>query len=497
MNRCMFSGGKSPVVAVLCLVLIYCQPALAGSGTRNRPPAISGTPPTSANVGVAYVFQPTASDPEGRKLSFGVGNRPSWAHVNSSTGLLSGTPTVAGTYSNIRIWVSDGKNKTSLPAFSIIVAPAVTPAPLVNHPPVISGTPGTSVTVGQPYDFTPTVSDPDGQTLTFYIANKPAWAKFSYASGRLSGTPASGDAATYSNISISVTDGIATSYLANFSIAVQAVNRPPVIGGTPATSVTVGQTYDFTPTASDPDGQTLAFGISNKPSWATFSTSTGRLSGTPASGGVGTYSNIAIAASDGTLTAPLASFSITVQASANRPPVISGTPVKSATAGQPYSFKPTTSDADGDPLTFSIQNMPAWATFDSSSGTLYGTPASTDVGTTWSNIVMGVSDGKASASLPAFDITVAAVQTGSVTLSWLAPTSNTDGTPLTDLAGYRVFYGTASGQYSQNLSVPSPGVTSVTIEGLSTGNTWYFATKSVTSSGVESEYSQEASKTFQ
>jgi hypothetical protein len=493
-NRLMFSRGKSPVVAVLCLLLIYGQAAFAW--TPNQPPTISGTPPTSANVGIAYVFQPTARDPEGRKLSFGVRNRPSWAAFNSGTGRLSGTPTVAGTYSNIRIWVSDGRYKVSLPAFSITVAPAVAPGPLVNHPPVISGTPSTTVTVGQSYDFTPTASDPDGQTLTFNIANKPAWAKFSYASGRLSGTPAAADAATYSNISISVTDGVATTSLTSFAITVQTGNRPPAISGTPPASVTVGQAYDFTPTASDPDGQALGFAISNKPSWAAFDTGTGRLSGMPASSDVATYSNIGIAVSDGTLTASLANFSITVQAAANHPPVISGTPVKSATVGQPYSFKPTASDADGDPLTFSIQGTPGWATFDSSSGTLYGTPASTDAGTTSSSILIGVSDGKASATLPAFAITVAGTQTASVTLSWVAPKTNTDGTPLMDLAGYRVFYGTASGQYTQSVSVPSPSITSVVVEGLSTGRTWYFATKAVNSSGGESDYSQEVSKSF-
>ena len=447
------------------------------------------------NVGVAYGFQPIASDPEGRKLSFGVRNRPSWATFNSSTGMLSGTPTVVGTYANIRIWVSDGWYKTWLPAFSVTVVPAGISASPANHPPSIGGTPGTSVMVGQAYAFTPTSSDPDGQTLTFNIANKPAWAKFSYASGRLSGTPAASDASTYSNIAIAVTDGVATTFLASFAITVQSVNLPPVIGGMPPASVKVGQVYDFTPTASDPDGQTLGFAISNKPSWATFNSRTGRLSGAPASGDVAKYSNIGIAVSDGTLTASLANFSITVQAAANHPPVISGAPVNSATVGQPYSFKPAASDSDGDPLTFSIQNMPAWATFDKSSGTLYGIPASADAGTTASNIVIIVSDGKTSASLPAFAITVAATQTASVTLSWVAPTTNTDGTPLTELTGYRVSYGTASGQYTQDLSVPSPSITSVVVEGLGIGRTWYFAIKAVASGG-ESAYSREVSKSF-
>ena len=251
----------------------------------------------------------------------------------------------------------------------------------------------------------------------------------------------------------------------------------------------VGQAYSFTPTAADPDGQTLAFGIANKPAWATFNAANGRLSGTPTA--AATHSNIVISVSDGAATATLAAFSIAVQAG-NRPPVISGIPATSAIVGQPYSFKPTAVDADGDSMTFGITNKPAWATFDSSNGTLYGTPSG-GVGT-FSNIVVSVSDGKVSASLPAFAIAVAAASTTAVTVSWKPPTTNTDGTPLNGLSGFRVFYGTASGQYSQSISIQSPNITSVVVQGLSSGTTWYFVTTAVNSSGIESAYSMEASK---
>jgi len=270
-----------------------------------------------------------------------------------------------------------------------------------------------------------------------------------------------------------------------------AANSPPVISGIPPASVVVSQAYVFLPTASDPDGQALSFSIANKPAWARFSRRKGRLSGTPTS--TGTFSNIAITVSDGTASASLAPFSITVQAGTNSPPVISGAPVTSAIAGQPYSFRPTAQDSNGDPLTFSVQNKPAWAAFDTSNGTLYGTPASMNVGS-FGNIIISVSDGKASALLPAFAITVAAAPAAYVTLSWVPPTTNTDGTPLTGLAGFRVFYGTASRQYGQSISIPSPTITTAVMEGLSAGTTWYFAVKAVNASGVESDYSQEASK---
>jgi uncharacterized repeat protein (TIGR03803 family) len=90
-----------------------------------------------------------------------------------------------------------------------------------------------------------------------------------------------------------------------------------VISGTPPTSATVAQTYTFRPTASDPDGQGLRFSIANKPSWASFETFGGRLHGIPTSSDLGTFSNIVITVSDGTASASLPEFSITVSETAS------------------------------------------------------------------------------------------------------------------------------------------------------------------------------------
>jgi hypothetical protein len=270
-------------------------------------------------------------------------------------------------------------------------------------------------------------------------------------------------------------------------------NLPPTVSGIPPTTVTVGTAYSFTPTASDPDGGTLTFAIANRPSWATFSTTTGRLAGTPPA--VGTFANIAISVSDGSASATLPAFAIAVAAPPNRPPTISGTPATSVLQGTLYSFQPTASDPDGNPLTFSIASKPAWASFDPATGRLQGTPAAANVGTT-TNIVISVSDGTASASLPAFSVAVQAVATGSATLTWLPPTTNTDGTPLMNLAGYKVYWGTSPGNYSSSATIMSPGITSYVVESL-TPNTYYFAVKALNGAGAESVFSNAASKTIQ
>lgn len=462
----------------------------------NQPPIIAGTPPTDLIAGTPYSFQPTAADPDGDTITFSATNLPAWASINAQTGKVTGTPTSAqvGKSGAIVISASDKTASSSLPAFTITVAAASTPPPVVNGPPTIAGTPATTATVGLAYSFTPVGDDPNDDPLTYAISNKPSWATFTPSTGQLTGTPSSANVGTTSNISITVTDGSSVATLPAFSIQVSDVaptNRPPTITGTPATTATVGTAYSFRPVGSDPDGNTLRYSIQNQPSWATFSTTSGRLSGTPATGNIGTSARIVISVTDGTDTVALPSFTIQVVAAANRAPTISGSPLLSVNVASAYSFQPTASDPDGNPLTFSITNLPAWASFNTSTGLLSGTPLAANVGTT-SGIVISVSDGTAIASLPAFALAVVQVSTGSATLSWDAPTTNTDGSALT-LAGYRLAYGQSEASMTQSISITNPGLTTYTVPNLSAG-TWYFALYALSNSGAESVASNTANK---
>ena len=380
-----------------------------------------------------------------------------------------------------------------------LFAPALVLA--ANTAPVISGTPPTAVAVGKSYYFKPVASDPNRDSLLFSIQNKPGWATFETKTGVLRGGPKSQHVGKYPNIKITVSDGRGgTDSLPLFTVTVTSSssstsNRAPTISGTPATSVGVGQAYSFQPSASDADGDTLAFTIQNKPSWATFSATTGRLSGTPAA--TGSFGNIVIRVSDGSLSDSLPAFGISVtSAPTNSAPTISGSPATSVTAGQADSFQPSAPDGDGDVLTVSIQNRPSWATFSPTTGRLSGTPTASHVGT-YGNIIISVTDGKAARSLSAFSISVrSASGMGSATLSWTAPTKNTDGSSLTNLAGYRVHYGTAAGSYTQSVQIPGKSMTSVVIEGLAPAR-WYFAVKAYNSSGVESTFSGSVNKLIQ
>ncbi|KDM92850.1 Ig-like domain-containing protein [Photobacterium galatheae] len=191
---------------------------------------------------------------------------------------------------------------------------------------------------------------------------------------------------------------------ATVSVTVETVNDAPTISGTPSLSVDQDQNYEFLPTASDIENDGLTFSIANMPAWASFDPQTGRLSGVPDNDAVGQYTNVIISVSDGDKTTALPSFTITVN-NVNDAPAISGQPQDQVSEDSAYSFMPQATDIDQDTLTFSIQNKPAWASFDPQTGQLSGTPDNSHVGTT-SGIVISVSDGPETASLPAFDITV-------------------------------------------------------------------------------------------
>jgi len=460
----------------------------------NRAPTIDGTPGVTVDAGSMYQFLPSASDADGDPLIFSVTNQPAWLSFDVATGLMSGIPAESdvGVYSGIVVSVSDGTTTASLSAFTISVSSAFS-----NTPPAISGSPSVNATEGMPYSFIPTASDADQDPLTFSISGRPPWTIFDSSSGELSGTPASGDVGVHGGIVITVSDSLATSSLPAFSITVQGVvtNSRPTISGMPAAVVTVNSLYVFTPVATDADNDLLTFSIAGLPAWATFNPANGRISGTPGGADVGMHSGIVISVSDGLATSSLPAFSIMVQAVVtNTPPAISGAPATVVTVNTFYDFTPLASDADNDPLTFSVAGLPGWATFNASNGRISGTPGDADVGV-YSGIVITVADGTDSADLGPFSVTVDAISLGSATLNWQPPTENEDGTPLNDLAGYNIYWGTTPGDYPNSVRIDNPGLTTYVVENLAPG-TYEFVSTAFNAAGTESRYSNVASKTI-
>jgi hypothetical protein len=275
-----------------------------------------------------------------------------------------------------------------------------------------------------------------------------------------------------------------------------AENRPPAISGRPAATVQAGDRYEFVPIASDLDNDPLTFSIAAKPDWATFDSNTGGLAGTPQAGDAGTYEGIMITVSDGELSRSIGPFAVTVKTN-NSSPTIGGTPQTLVAVGERYAFRPRVSDPDSTVFRFEIAGKPSWASFDVLTGNLTGTPTAADTGF-YRGIEISVTDGIDTATLPGFSIEVVAAgtATGSVTLRWIPPTQNEDGSQLIDLTGYRILWSRNGGAFNDSVRIGNPSVTRYVVENLTPGS-YEFAATAINSAGVESRFSSTITKIIQ
>ncbi|GAC22237.1 Ig-like domain-containing protein [Paraglaciecola arctica] len=275
--------------------------------------------------------------------------------VNAALGSLTFMP-AAGLSADVNLTASVTEFADTGPV--IVVPPVVVVPPVTNTAPVISGAPATAVAQGSAYRFTPSVSDADGDTVTFSISGQPSWMLFDTATGTLTGTPGNADVGITSNIVITVKDSAnATASLRVFSIRVSNTNDAPVISGTPATTVAEGSPYSFTPSVSDADGDTVTFSIGGQPSWMLFDTATGRLSGTPQQDDVELSSHIIITVNDKSgadnATAKL-SFSVAVSNVNQAPKAVADSAEFKLNDSNTYTLDVLSNDSDLDNDSLSI-----------------------------------------------------------------------------------------------------------------------------------------------
>ena len=244
--------------------------------------------------------------------------------------------------------------------------------------------------------------------------------------------------------------------------AVTDVNDAPTITGMPPTTIAEDSAYSFTLGGGDVDvGDTLTYSLSNNnPAWLSVD-ATGTLSGTPDNDDVGTTMGIVVSVSDGTASASLVAFNLAVT-NANDAPTITGMPPTTIAEDSAYSFTLGGGDIDaGDMLTYSLSpNSPEWLSVSTTGTTtvVSGTPDDDDVGTTM-GIVVSVSDGTVSASLPAFNLAVTNVNDapmGAVTITGtatLGATLTADPSAIMDADGLGTFaYQWRAGNTNTNIA---------------------------------------------
>jgi Putative Ig domain len=206
-------------------------------------------------------------------------------------------------------------------------------------------------------------------------------------------------------------------------------------------------------------------------------------------GGGGGGTTASAPQSEGAAPAPASAPVVTT----NQAPTISAESTVSARVGVPFDFQPSATDPENDKLTFSAQNLPPWVTFDSASGEIMGTPGASDMGE-YEAITITVADAthRANAS---FSITVLGAANGVARLQWETPPVKVDGSPLDDLAGYRIVYGRTAEDLDHSVFILDPAQTSFEFTTLDSG-TWYFAVIGVNLNGLEGPASTAAMKSI-
>jgi putative Ig domain-containing protein/fibronectin type III domain protein len=185
----------------------------------------------------------------------------------------------------------------------------------------------------------------------------------------------------------------------------------------------------------------------------------------------------------------------------NAPPTIVLASVEAAQVGATFDYQPVTQDPESDTLRFTAINLPSWASFDSTSGRISGTPGSNDAGL-YESISITVADATHLVVTAPFSIVVnpalnPALELGSgvASLQWEAPPSKVSGEPLDDLAGYRILYGRSSSDLDHSVMIPDPATTSYQLSTLTPG-VWYFAVVAVSADGLEGPPTTFASKSI-
>ncbi len=168
----------------------------------------------------------------------------------------------------------------------------------------------------------------------------------------------------------------------------------------------------------------------------------------------------------------------------NQAPTIKAIGDEVAKIGETFDYQPVAQDPDGDALRFSAENLPPWASIDPTNGRMSGTPGPSDEGV-YESITIIVADAARKTVSAPFSITVLGdAGTGSASLRWELPPSKVDGSPLDDLAGYRILYGRNGDDLDKSVLIDDPSVTSFEISGLQSG-IWYFAVVAVNAGGLE------------
>jgi hypothetical protein len=263
-----------------------------------------GTQTSAENAAVDLQIQATDSE-TGKTFSYSATDLPIGVSINSSTGAITGTPTMAGSFTTT-VTVNDGTSASSV-NFDWTVGTSSNKVTVTN-PGAQTSTVGTAVSLQ--IQATDSAS---GQTLSYSATDLPAGLSISSSTGLISGTPTT---AGSSGVTVTVTDGTGASGTASFTWTVNGTGNVITVTNPGAQTGTVGTAVSLQIQATDSaSGQTLSYSASDLPAGLSISSSTGLISGTPTTAG---SSSVTVTVTDGTGASGTASFTWSI--SSTSPP---------------------------------------------------------------------------------------------------------------------------------------------------------------------------------
>jgi uncharacterized repeat protein (TIGR01451 family) len=240
---------------------------------RGATPTFTADTPPAATVSVLYQYQFQATVPGNLPLRYSATGLPAWAQLNPSTGVLSGTPPVPGTF-DFTVTASTGTGPDATVSVSV-VASYIPPTFTADTPP--------AALVGNPYFYQFAATGIGPQTITFSATGLPPWAQLDPSRGLLRGTPP-----TPGTFDFTVTASNGAAPDATVNVSIDARYGPPTFTADLPSLATVGSPYSYQFQATEAGPQTITFSATGLPSWAQFNPSTGLLTGTPTvNGGYG------------------------------------------------------------------------------------------------------------------------------------------------------------------------------------------------------------------
>ncbi|MEY4688203.1 MAG: hypothetical protein RIR76_2226, partial [Verrucomicrobiota bacterium] len=314
-------------------------------------PVVSSAPTATGEVGLQISYQITATPAPISSYSVS-GNLPQGLSLNSSTGLIKGSPSQSGTFS-VAV-AATGEGGTSLAqSVTFTIKPSAL-APLITSPGTASGNVGSL--------FSYVIDATNGPLVTRDAVNLPPGLVVNPFTGEITGTPT---AVGTTVAGLVATNGVGAGPVRDLSIVIGPSLSAPVVSGAMTVSAQVGVSFAYTITAS---GTPSSYELIGAPAWMLLNTATGVVSGTPTAPG-----SIAVSAIARNAAGVSAPFPLTVNvAPAAGTPVIVSSQTASGTVG--VAFVKYTIASDPPALSYLAAGLPPGLALAGVTGEITGTP---------------------------------------------------------------------------------------------------------------------------